>query len=236
MTKRLWQLDCLRGMAVLMMLVSNFLFDLFYFTAVLDPASGFPAWLARSTAGLFVLLVGVSLSLSYARPMAQRQGFNKYLRRGAGIFALGLLITLATRIVVGRQYVVFGILHLIGSGIILSYPFLKHRRFALPTGLLIITAAPFIGNLQIDSGWLLWLGIQCPGFVSVDYTPLVPWFGIMLIGIALGGFITIPPASVPQKRFIRLLAACGRHSLVIYFAHQPLLWTGFWIWQSLGVR
>ncbi len=219
-----------------MMLVSNFLFDLFYFTGALNPASGFPAWLARATAGLFVFLAGVSLTLSYARPTSRRQGFNKYLRRGAGIFALGLLITIATRIAVGRQYVVFGILHLIGSGIILSYPFLKHRRFALPAGLLILAAAPFMGKLQIDSGWLLWLGIQNPGFVSVDYTPLVPWFGIMLIGIALGGFITISPSPVPSKRLVRLLAVCGRHSLVIYFAHQPLLWTGFWIWQSLGTR
>lgn len=236
MTERLWQLDCLRGLAVVMMLVSNFLFDLFYFTAVLNPASGFPAWLARATAGLFVFLAGISLTLSYARPTARRQGFSKYLRRGAGIFALGMLITLATRIAVGRQYVVFGILHLIGSGIIISYPFLKHRRLALPAGLLILTAAPFMGNLRLDSGWLLWLGIQNPGFVSVDYTPLVPWFGIMLIGIALGGFVTTSPSPVPAKHFIRLLAVCGRHSLMIYFAHQPLLWTGFWIWQSLGAR
>ncbi|VAW36259.1 hypothetical protein MNBD_DELTA03-1725, partial [hydrothermal vent metagenome] len=164
MIRRLWQLDCLRGLAVLMMLVSNFLFDLFYFTAILNPASGFPAWLARATAGLFVLLAGVSLTISYTRPTARRQGFKKYLRRGAGIFALGMLITLATRIAVGRQYVVFGILHLIGSGIILSYPFLKHQRFALPAGLLILLAAPFMGNLRAASGRLLWLGIQSPGF------------------------------------------------------------------------
>ncbi|HFQ81658.1 MAG TPA: DUF1624 domain-containing protein [Desulfobacterales bacterium] len=236
MIRRLWQLDCLRGLAVLMMLVSNFLFDLFYFTAILNPASGFPAWLARATAGLFVLLAGVSLTISYTRPTARRQGFKKYLRRGAGIFALGMLITLATRIAVGRQYVVFGILHLIGSGIILSYPFLKHRRFALPAGLLILLAAPFMGSLRAASGWLLWLGIQSSGFVSVDYTPLVPWFGIMLIGIALGGFVIPAPSPMPRSRLIRLSALCGRHSLMIYFAHQPLLWTGFWIWQSLGAR
>ena len=219
-----------------MMLVSNFLFDLFYFAGFFNPQSGFPAGLARVTAGVFVLLAGVSLTLSYARPAAQRLGFRKYLQRGGGVFALGMLITLITRLVVGQEFVVFGILHLIGVGIILSYPFLRHRWLSLFCGLLITGAGFFTTKIVVVYPWLLWLGLQYQGFSSVDYTPLVPWFGLMLIGIFMGPSLASIGRSVwhgsssEYRLPTKALVGCGRHSLLIYFVHQPIFWAGFWLW------
>lgn len=219
-----------------MMLVSNFIFDLFYFVGIFDPQAGFPAWFARATAGLFVLLVGVSLTLSYARPAAQRLGFRKYLRRGGEIFGLGMLITISTWLAVGREFVVFGILHLIGVGIILSYPFLRHRRLSLFCGLVIACAGFGAGRVIVSFPWLLWLGLQYQGFSSVDYTPLIPWLGLMLIGIFLGPYLASIGRSARRYpslehwRPARVLAGCGRHSLLIYFVHQPIFWAGFWLW------
>ncbi len=233
--ERLWLVDCLRGLAVCMMLVSNFLFDLFYFRGLFDLQSGFPLLLAWATAGLFVLLVGVSLTLSYARPDARRRGFMKYLQRGGIIFAYGVLISGATRLAVGRQFVVFGILHLIGLGIVLAYPFLRHRLGSLFCGLLIILAAFFTTRITVPYHWLLWLGLQYKGFSSVDYTPLIPWFGLILIGIFLGpyftpgGWLHRQTAKAGQWRPIKGLSACGRHSLLISFVHQPVFWLGFWL-------
>jgi uncharacterized membrane protein len=217
------------------MLVSNFVFDLFYFTSLVDIQAGFPVFLAKGTAGLFVLLVGISLTLSYARPDAGRLGFVKYLRRGGRIFAYGLLITVATWFAVGRQLVVFGILHLIGLGIILAYPFLRHRLISLFCGVLIIGISFFTTRIIVSYHWLLWLGLQYDGFSSVDYTPVIPWFGLILIGIFLGryfnsgGWLNRHTSSMGQWRMARGLAFCGRHSLPIYFVHQPIFWAGFWL-------
>jgi len=235
--QRLWQVDFLRGLAVCMMLISNFLFDLFYFSALFDPQAGFPALLARSTAGLFVLLVGISLTLSYARSDSRQRGFLKYFRRGVTIFSMGMLITAATRIAVGQQYVVFGILHLIGLGIILAYPFLRHRIISLCCGLLVIFASFVTSQIMVSCHWLLWLGLQYKGFTSVDYTPLIPWFGLILVGIFLGpyfmtgGWMHRHTALAGRWWLVRKLAVCGKHSLLIYFVHQPLFWAGFWLWS-----
>ncbi len=232
---RFWLVDALRGLAVWLMLVSNFLFDLFYFAGFCDPQAGFPSLLAKSTAGFFLLLVGISLVLSRERQLAATPGFGRYLRRGGLIFALGMLITVATRLAVGGQFVVFGILHLIGLGIILAYPFLRHRVGSLVVGILLVACAFFTMDVTVNYHWLLWLGLQYEGFSSVDYTPIIPWFGFVLIGIFLGKYFTSAGwlyqkfSLAGQWRILKMLTLCGRHSLLIYFVHQPIFWAGFWL-------
>ena len=97
---RLWEIDCARGIAILMMIVFHTVFDLSFFAMYpVDVAGGFWRYFAYTTASLFLLVVGVSLVVSHARAAATLSGFplaKKFLLRGAGIFALGLLVTLAT--------------------------------------------------------------------------------------------------------------------------------------------
>lgn len=220
--KRLWEVDSARGVAIIMMVISNGLFDLHLFVSCGECYAGFWLYFARVTASLFVLLVGVSLTLSYSRTKA---GFNKYLLRGARIFGYGLLITAVTWMVLGEQAILFGILHLIGLSIILAYPFLKQRFSALVMGVLIIILGLAAQVVAVDWPWLLWLGLQPVGFMAVDYTPLLPWFGLVLIGIFLGNTLFsggrgLKPNTSPLVRFLSLL---GRRSLFIYLAHQPIL-------------
>jgi uncharacterized membrane protein len=76
--------------------------------------------------------------------------------------------------------------------------------------------------------FLLPLGIMPLGFASVDYTPLFPWLGVVLVGLGLGSVLyaggvrqfRIPP--VPD-RVVAPLTFLGRHSLVIYLIHQPVI-------------
>ena len=232
--RRLWEVDALRGFAIVEMIFYHFIWDLNYFgivdyTLVVGPWQ----WFARSIATLFILTVGVSLTLSYNRER-QRLGhsrlFGKYLLRGAKIFGLGLIITVATFLFIGRGFVIFGILHLIGVSIVLAYPFLKTNRWvALAAGLLVIAAGIMVDGLRSQSPWLLWLGIKQVGTYMVDYYPVLPWYGITLIGI-FAGYSLYPNG---ERRFrlpdwggtapARGLQFLGRHSLVIYLIHQPIL-------------
>lgn len=229
---RRWEIDCLRGLAVGLMVVSNFLFDLFFFAGQSQLQSGVLDWFARFIAGFFIVLAGISLTLSHARPDSQAAGFSKNLRRGLKLLGLGGLISGATWFAAGDQMVLFGVLHLIGAGVILAYPFLGRPRLSLVVGLLVLAASPFTREVRLDLPWLLWLGLQPHDYGSVDYAPLIPWFGWMLTGVFLGS-VVYPGGEArwritdySQVRLCRALSWCGRRSLLIYFGHQPLLLTG----------
>ena len=238
--ERVWEVDFLRGVAVLMMLVSNFVFDLTVFADFQISNSLFWPWLARSTAALFLLVVGISLRLSCEKPAARQVGFSKVLSRGSKIFGLGLFVSLVTWRAVGENLVVFGILHLIGFGVMLAYPFLSHKYLSLVTGIFVIVGGWGIQKVVVSWPWLVWLGLQYQGFSSVDYTPLFPWFGFILLGIFLGGSFfpagkrLFQPPEVEDVLPVRTTRWLGCHSLWIYFIHQPIFWAGFLLWKGYG--
>ncbi len=237
-TFRRWEIDCLRGVAVGLMVVSNFLFDLFFFAGQTQLQSGALDWFARFIAGFFITLAGVSLTLSHSRLDSQAAGFGKYLRRGLNLLGLGLVISGVTWFAAGEQLVLFGVLHLIGAGIILAYPFMGRPWLSLVVGLLVLGAGPVVSQLRIGVPWFLWLGLQAQGFRSVDYAPLIPWFGFMLVGIFFGHLAY--PGGEARWQMVdysssvlgRILSWCGRRSLLVYFAHQPILLTGIVLFQK----
>lgn len=232
MQGRRWEIDCLRGGAAVLMVVSNFLFDLIFFAGQSQLQSGVLDWFARFIAGFFIVLAGVSLTLSHARLDSKQAGFGKSLRRGLKLTGLAALISAATWFAAGEQMVHFGVLHLIGVGVILAYPFLGRPGVSLLVGVLLLAANPFVKQLRISVPWLLWLGVQPHNYGSVDYAPLIPWFGVMLIGVFLGqvlyprGEALWPWPEYSHVRPCRMLSWCGRHSLGIYFVHQPVLLAG----------
>lgn len=237
--ERLWEVDFLRGIAVLMMLVSNFTFDLSLFSYIQISNSFFWPALARVTAALFLLLVGLSLTLSLVRVGPENAGFLKFFKRGMKIFTLGLAVSLGTWYAVGEDFVRFGILHLIGFGIVMSYPFLRHPCLSLLVAIFIFGFGWFASTIIVTFPWLIWLGIQYQGFSSVDFTPVFPWFGFILVGIFLGNVffpggrrrvqLFFGPAFLP----VRIIQKTGSRSLLIYFVHQPVFWGGFWAWQQI---
>jgi len=222
----------LRGAAVVLMLVSNFLFDLVFFAGNEQLQSSALDWFARFVAGFFIVLAGLSLTLSQARPESRYRGFARVFRRGLGLMGLGLVVTMATWFAAGDGLVIFGVLHLIGTGLILAYPFLGHPRSSLLAGIVLLAGAFWTSQVRLDTPWLLWLGLQPHDFASVDYAPLIPWLGPLLIGVWLGH--TLYPGGerrwpIPehwQRWPLPAFAWTGRHSLIIYFVHQPLFLAG----------
>ncbi|MDD1683214.1 MAG: DUF1624 domain-containing protein [Methanoregula sp.] len=228
---RFREIDTARGIAILMMIVFHTVFDLnFFMIAPINVSTGFWRWFAMATASLFLLVAGISLVVSHARSAFQLSGFaliKKFLYRGAGIFALGLLVTFATWLYLHEGFIVFGILHLIGLSVMLSPLFFRFGKYNVLLGLLCIAGGFFIGTIQ-GPVWLLPLGIVPASFVSVDYTPLIPWFGAVLAGMGAGEFLYsggIRRFTAPHlpDRIAAPLAFLGQHSLVIYLVHQPVI-------------
>lgn len=230
-TERYWEIDALRGIAVVMMIIFHLVFDINYFNIISIPVSfGFWRFFACLTAFLFLFIVGVSLTISGAHAAAilpRKDYILKYVKRGAFIMALGFGITLVTLVLVPEGMIVFGILHLIGLSVMLAPIFLRFFWGNLLAASLLIGAA--VGGIVGEGPyWLLWLGIHPSDFSSLDYTPLVPWLGAVLLGIFTGK--ALYPLGTRRYRIHETQSALlppveflGRHSLVIYLLHQPII-------------
>jgi len=211
-----------------MMVVYHLTYDLETFGGYgIESTSGFWAWFADATASAFLFLVGISLAISYSR--AGPAHFGKYLRRGIRILAYGMALTLIF-LALGLGVVAFGILHLIGASIILTYPLLKYRLANLFLGLCFIAAGWYMRAQEVssESVWLLPLGVVPENLFMPDYRPLLPWFGVVLLGLFAGNALYgggKRPAGVPRRvpPVGRPLVPLGRNSLFIYLVHQPVL-------------
>ncbi len=229
---RFWEIDVLRGIAILLMVLFHFLYDLVFFDVLqTDLWSGPAFYIGRSAAIIFIFLVGVSLTLSYSREKVSGSHliFKKYVKRGSHIFLWGMVFTLGSWMIFPDQVIVFGILHFIGLAIILSYPLLGYRLPNLIGGLMFLFLGRSVENFTVNSPWLLWLGVVPAGFQTLDYFPLFPWFGVTMFGIFAGN--TLYPDyhrkyelfDLSSNLLISALEFMGKKSLTIYIIHQPLL-------------
>ncbi len=224
-------MDAARGVAIIMMIVYHTTYDLDTLGGYdVQSTTGYWALFADLTAGLFLFLVGVSLAISRVRTsLTGWRLFGKYLARGLRILAYGVVLTLVF-LALGMGVVAFGILHLIGISIILAYPFLRLRLTNLVLGTLIFVAGQYIlaQGLDSQSFWLLPFGIVPEGVIMPDYRPLLPWFGVVLIGLFFGNVVYGDgrrPAALGDKApmLARPLLPPGRYSLFIYLIHQPII-------------
>ena len=142
---------------------------------------------------------------------------------------------MATYLLIGQGFMIFGVHHLIGISTIMAWPFFSLGRCNVLAASAIIFLGIYLQGLTFSVPWLLWLGLYPKGLYTLDYFPLLPWFGVTLLGIFLGGRLysryarafKVPDLSGwPQ---VKLLCFFGRNSLVIYLAHQPVLVTTLWL-------
>ena len=222
---RIWELDALRGVCILCVIVVHFLFDLSFFGG-LDLT--LPAWyifIQEYGGAIFVVLSGVCVTLG-----------SKSVRRGLIVFACGMLITAVTygmyRLgMSGADVVVkFGVLHLLGVCMLVYPAFKKLPPAALALlGLAIAITGYAIRGVVVPQHWLFPLGLTYEGFTSSDYFPLFPQLGYFLIGAAIGKTAyrekkTLLPGSFQKTPVARFFCWCGRQSLFIYLLHQPIVY------------
>ena len=231
--ERIWEIDTFRGLAIILMIFFHILFDLsFLRIASLDIYYSLSGTFPYLIGGLFIFIVGISLTLSYSaveQKLTIGQRKKKFMFRGIKIFAFGLLITCITWFYLPKGAIYFGVLHCIGLAIIISYPFISRYRLAVPLGLFIIFLGMIFRLFTVSYPWLLWLGIRPDIFYTFDYYPLFPWLGILLLGIYVGRVVypngtrvfSLPDLS--KKIPISSLKYLGQHSLLIYLLHQPIL-------------
>lgn len=245
--QRVHLLDEIRGTAILLMVCYHAGYDLaaifgvdipFFFSAQMN-------LLRDIMGGSFFLISGCSCRLSRSN-----------LRRGLQTLLFALIMSAVTWIVIPEQVILFGVLHclsccmllfaLLGSwfdrikplpGALLSAAAF-YLCFTIPSGLFGGLSYRFaLPRTLYECGFLFPLGFPSPRFFSSDYYPLLPWFFLFLCGAYLGVYIQGNrfPAWC-YRLHLRPLAFIGRHTLLIYLLHQPLIYGGLSLLFSLGGR
>lgn len=220
-TKRYLEIDFFRTIALFLMISYHLIYDL-------DTWTSFPIdvdhvlWFSvgKLSALLFIFLSGVSSGLSH-HPV----------RNGIRVLLWGLVISLATWIALPDQYVRFGILHFLGTTMILYPLFKKTPSFLLWILVVLFGGLGFFFSDQ-TTGFiaLLPFGLTYPGFSTIDYYPLFPYGAVTLLGILFYRFHYSKEnqADSPRHRVFAFLKnpffqKISRHSLAIYLIHQPIL-------------
>ena len=223
---RIWEVDFLRGVSIILMVGYHLLYDLGAMVGV-GSFLGFStdlstrAWTIAQYffAGLFVVLSGISSTLSRGN-----------IRRALKLIAVALLVTAATFIFDRSSAILFGILHCLAVSILIYGLVLEKAGAAAcaAAGVAVFGLGAVIDRVlqgvPIRSDWLLPFGIHSPAFSSFDYFPLFPWFGIFLVGAALGKSLYAERRSlIPGRLPVTFVNLAGRHSLLIYIVHQPVI-------------
>lgn len=222
---RIALLDAMRGGAVAAMIVYHFGFDLNTLGWLRQDLNHDWRWLTARTLilGSFLFAAGASLALAEARNASLRT----QLARIARIAAAALLVTAGSWLAFPKSAIYFGTLHAIAA---MGLAMLAIPRGVWPAstlGAAAILLGTFYSNGLFDRPALAWIGLMTHKPVTEDYVPMLPWFGVCLIGYAaMNAVIRRPNLFAALARSAtkqRSLAWLGRHSLAIYLLHQPVL-------------
>lgn len=226
MKKRIWELDVLRGVCILGMVVVHLIYDLQTFFSLPFLADSRLFDLIKQWGGvLFLLISGICVTLG-----------SHPVRRGLIVFACGLICSAVTA---GMYFlnmadksiiIYFGVLHCLGVCMLLWPLFKRLPVWALGLlGLGLTVLGLWIsGNVVVDFPWLIPLGLVPGDFASSDYFPLLSNQGFFLVGAFLGKTLyrkkeTLLPRVNPANPVLAFFTLLGKWSLPVYLLHQPII-------------
>lgn len=242
--KRYEILDLIRGLNFLMMIAFHTIYDLVYMEGVnWEWFKGRPAKVWQQVIlWTFILLSGFCWSFG-----------RKHFKRGMLVFLSGALITFVTAVFMPSEIIIFGVLTFLGSSMLLMIPVEKiAEKIPIGLGLLfsgilvLITRNIEYGELGFGDIHLIklpeelfhmgdamtFLGFTDNTFRSSDYVPLLPWFFLYLFGYFL--YRLAKKTNFFESNFMKKTAQLpapfkpitfiGRHSLIVYLLHQPIIY------------
>ncbi|HSH73264.1 MAG TPA: heparan-alpha-glucosaminide N-acetyltransferase [Methylophilaceae bacterium] len=232
-------IDAWRGLAIVLMIVFHFCFDLNLYQFITQDFYHSHFWLGARDfiVTMFLLIVGISLVL------AQKSSTHSKRKRLLTLAGCAALVTLGSMVMFPQSYIFFGILHFILVASLIGQFMLRFYWLNLVLGIAILLTGMLYANALFDQPCLQWLGLMTHKPVTEDYVPLFPWLGVVLAGIFLGKYLLAHRLMrltwLGNNRFSKPLGGLGwlgRRSLLIYMIHQPILLAGLsaWSWLSLN--
>lgn len=225
---RITSVDALRGLAILGVVLFHTVWDMRFFEFTQYDAFWDPIWLgfAKVLINAFLGLAGFSLVLAHEKGIR----WPSFWRRWLILVGCALGVSIATYFAFAEGFVYFGVLHAIALFSLMGLAFL-----GLPTWLLVVCAVGFVippflwPHEMFNARWLSWIGFWTQHPNTQDLVPVFPAFGAVLVGMLVARFrgsvaLISGLLRVSSQNIVwRFLVWCGRKSLLIYLAHQPLV-------------
>jgi uncharacterized membrane protein len=213
------RLDALRGAAMAWMAAFHLGFDLDHFGWIQQDFYRDPVWTWQRTCivSLFLFCAGAGQALA----VQGGQAAARFWRRWAQVAGCALLVSIGSWFMFPNSWISFGVLH----GMALMLVLLRLGLARLPGAVLLLLALlavalpQFVQHPLFDTRWTNWVGLVTHKPVTEDYAPVLPWFGVMLLGYV----VTRARPQMWQGGAPRPLAVLGRWSLSFYMVHQPVL-------------
>ena len=236
MKKRIWELDALRGIFMIAIMLFHLWYDLVHLFGVAALTTPFAKGLYNLMNDFggtpFLLISGVCVTIG-----------SRSVKRGLQVIGGGLIISAVT---VGmyllnfadRSIIIyFGVLHCIGVCMLLWPLF---RKIPVPVLFVLGAVLAAVGlwlrkGVYVEFPWLIPLGFPTRSFASSDYFPLLPNLGYFLVGAALGRVfyrekVSLLPRVNEDHILIRPFCFIGRNSLIFYLLHQPVMAGAVSLW------
>lgn len=232
---RYYFVDCIRGFAIINMVVFHFLYDVFIIY------NKNPGWYALP--GIHIWQQFICWTFIFISGFVWTLGAERNARRGLLFNLYGLTISFVTLLVTSSYVIWFGILNFIGCAILLMFPIEKVVKKVSPAWGLGVCFILFLLCKRIQDGYigidglfriplpeilysikiLTPFGFPFLGFRSSDYFPILPWILLFLCGYFFQRiFIRHKTWRDAACLKIPYLSSLGSKTIWIYLAHQPI--------------
>lgn len=220
--KRVITIDIMRALAIVLMVIFHFLYDLKYF--------GYVDWDTPDGEGwreyryviltLFFLCVGFGIGVVHQQKIL----LTAFLKRLGLVLGAAGLVTVSSLIMVPENWIFFGVLHFIAVASVLALPFARYPLVALLFGILAIV----VFNLNwVSSTWPFSpIRHLLPSYTN-DYVGIFPWIGMVLIGVWLAQVKWMQSDPLGWVGHNKSISFMSKHSLLIYLVHQPIFFALF---------
>jgi uncharacterized membrane protein len=248
---RIWELDFLRGFAIIMMVWDHLMYDLkslpYWFSnynsvdnGVIESLSDFGTlyWNSQLRAGghyvfVFMFLVISGISFNFSRNNLKRS--LRFLIVALAITAITLLMEVVTDGFL-KVTIVFGIIHLFAVGTFLTWVLRRiwnNDLFVLVVGLGLVGLGIFFRFWDINYYSRVTFANIVPLILGIkgygaDYFGIAPFAGAIMVGSAIGkGLYRNKMSLLPgfDKGWSKPIEAAGRKAFVIFVVHQVVIFT-----------
>lgn len=245
---RIWELDFLKGFAIIMMIFDHILYDLKNLSSLFSNffelniplfnwlnEMGKIYWFSELRffgqlffISLFLVISGINFTLSKSN-----------LRRGIKLLIVSIIISIFTFLIEflikADVFIVFGIIHMYAICILLIYLFRKiynNELFIFILGTIIIIIGfvfefwnyNYISNIKLVDIPELIIGTKAYGSDSFG---IIPYLGVMMLGTVIGNSIYNNKLSlipIKNRKGINIVKWFGKNSLIIFLTHQVILY------------
>lgn len=228
--ERFDRIDALRGVAIVWMAGFHLCFDLNLY-GLMPPQNFYrdPFWLNQRTCivSLFLFCAGLGQAVAMqAQAAAGGLGGRfsaRFWRRWAQVAGCAVLVSIGSAFMFPKSWIGFGVLHGIAVMLILTRLLAPAGPWLWPLAALALAVPQFFRHAWFNQPFAHWTGLAAKKPITEDWVPVLPWLGVMLLGLAAGQWLLVHRRALlagAVPRACAPLALLGRWSLTFYMTHQ----------------